>query len=320
MDSSVTPLKKYKNLSLVQTVDFFYPLVDDPYTIGQIAFANVVSDIYAVGVTEIDQIKLIISSCTEFNLIERDVIIKLMIKGFIDSSKLANCCITIGNDLIINPWCIIGGIATSICSRDEIIIPNKSQLGDCLILTKPLGTQLATNSYIWMTHHNDDDDGISISTNWLKIKEKLTRDDITETYKIAVNSMIGLNKIAAELMHKYKCNCSTDITGFGLYGHAKNLIEYQINKELTFLINKLPIIHNVLEISELIGQKYKLLTGYCVETSGGLLISCPNENGEKFCDDFKELTGNNCWIIGNVIKGNNSVEIVKEPEVIVVKM
>lgn len=81
MDSAVIPLGKH-DLSLVQTVDFFYPLLDDPYTMGRIALANVVSDVYAVGVTEIDRVSMILSASTEFNEQETDVVASRIAAGF----------------------------------------------------------------------------------------------------------------------------------------------------------------------------------------------------------------------------------------------
>lgn len=81
MDCAVIPLKR-NGLSLVQTVDFFYPLLDDPYVMGQIALANVVSDVYAVGVTNIDKISLILSASTEFTNKETEVVASRIIAGF----------------------------------------------------------------------------------------------------------------------------------------------------------------------------------------------------------------------------------------------
>ena len=81
MDSAVIPLNKF-GLSLVQTVDFFYPLVDDPYLMGKIALANVVSDVYAVGVTNIDKITMILSASTELTEKECGIVMPMIIKGF----------------------------------------------------------------------------------------------------------------------------------------------------------------------------------------------------------------------------------------------
>lgn len=119
MDSAVIPLRH--GLSLVQSVDFFYPLVDDPYTMGQIAFANMSSDIFATGVTILDKITMVLSSPTEFSEKQRDIVIPLMIKGFSDAAQSIGNNVRMGN-IATNPWCIVGGVATAVCTRDEIIL------------------------------------------------------------------------------------------------------------------------------------------------------------------------------------------------------
>lgn len=121
MDCTVIPCIRHKNLFIVQTIDFFYPLVDDPKDMGRIALANVLSDIYAVGVTTITNLRIIISSSTKFSDQERNIVLPLIIEGFKESAHLANCHLEI-NSASINPWCIIGGIATSICQKEEIIM------------------------------------------------------------------------------------------------------------------------------------------------------------------------------------------------------
>lgn len=124
MDCAVIPLKRHEDYLLVQTVDFFYPMVNDPEVLGRIAIANVLSDIFAVGVTEFDAVELIVSTSTSFSDKERDVIISLIMKGFQNSLKsngFNNTVVRI-KQLKINPWCIVGGIATSVCRKEEIIL------------------------------------------------------------------------------------------------------------------------------------------------------------------------------------------------------
>jgi len=81
MDCSVTPIR-HGNLLLIQTTDFFYPLVDDPYVMGKIACANVLSDLYAMGVTECDNMLMILGVSQKMTEKERDTVIPIMIKGF----------------------------------------------------------------------------------------------------------------------------------------------------------------------------------------------------------------------------------------------
>ncbi len=88
---------------------------------GRIAFANVVSDIYACGVTRIDTVKLVLSIPDEFSDDERNIVVPMMINGFKTAAELSGCGIEIGN-VAVNPWCLIGGVATSICQPNEIVM------------------------------------------------------------------------------------------------------------------------------------------------------------------------------------------------------
>lgn len=292
LDSAIIPLKR-NNLFLVQSVDFFYPLCDDSYLMGLIAFANVVSDIYSCGVVNIDELKITLSLPIDLNEDEQEIVVSGILKGFKESAAVAKCLVSI-ESIGLNPWCVIGGIASSVCTRDEIIMPTKAQPGDVLILTKPLGVQLATNAPIWMEEDSD---------NWKKISEHLTKDDINEAYAKAVKSMTTLNKVAAELMHKFKAHAATDITGFGLLGHAENLLQHQ-ELELDFVIKILPVIRHVKKIAEVLNRHQKLYSGRMVETSGGLLISLPKEHAQDFCKEFEAMSGCECWIIGDVVNGS----------------
>lgn len=297
------PLKH--DLHLVQTVDFFYPLIDDPYMLGRIALANVVSDVYAVGALEIDEIKLVCSAPTEFSDEERDIVVPMIIKGFQDAAAESKSRVKIGS-IALNPWCIIGGIATAVCHKSELIMPYYAQVGDSLVLTKPLGTQLATNAFIWMTEESD---------NWKKLTDKLSKSDIEKTFAIAMESMSRLNKSGAELMHKFKAHAATDVTGFGLFGHADNLAKFQ-KESVDFEIHTLPIVKNVVQIAELLGRSAKLLAGKAVETSGGLLISLPAENAQGFCEEYEAVSGHAAWIVGRVVAGSRTVKMSSNPTII----
>lgn len=307
MDSAVIPLSRHNNLFLVQTVDFFYPLIDDPYMMGKIAFANVVSDIYATGVSAIDKIKMIISAPTNFTDKQRDIVIPLIIKGFKDSA--AEIKTTVDIDWIaVNPWCMIGGIATSICHESEILFPTEAKVHDVLVLTKPLGTQLATNSYIWMKEDSDE---------WKKLQDsgKVTEKDVLEMYQAAVNSMSFLNKTAADLMHKYNGHAATDVTGFGLLGHANNLAMFQ-KEAVSFEIHTLPVITGVIKVAEILGRETKLRAGKAVETSGGLLIAMPKSGVEEYVKEFERLTGFKAFVVGVVVQGDKTAKMNEKVTII----
>ena len=90
-----------------------------------------------------------------------------------------------GGQTVVNPWLIIGGVATSVCTQSEIIIPENAIVGDVLVLTKPLGTQVAVNAHQWI--ENPD--------RWNRIKSVISEDDVRKAYQRAMNSMARLNKI-----------------------------------------------------------------------------------------------------------------------------
>ena len=105
----------------MQTTDFFYPLVDDPYIQGKIACANVLSDLYAMGVSDCDNMLMLLGVSTDMTAKEREVVTSLMIKGFNDLAKEAGTSVN-GGQSVVNPWYIIGGVATSVASSNEFIM------------------------------------------------------------------------------------------------------------------------------------------------------------------------------------------------------
>lgn len=152
LDSSVIPIRN--NLALVQTTDFFYPLIDDPFLMGQIACANVLSDLYAIGVKFCDNMMMILGVPDNMEERERDTVIPLVVEGFKCKAKEAGCRVS-GGDTRISACCIIGGTATSVCEISEIIMPDNAIIGDAIVLTKPLGTQAATMIYTWLDNERD---------------------------------------------------------------------------------------------------------------------------------------------------------------------
>lgn len=303
MDSCVTPLR-HGGLSLVQTTDFFYPLVDDPYMMGKIACANVISDLYAMGVTECDNMLMLLAVSQKMSEKERDVVVPLMMRGFRDCAEEAGTSVN-GGQTVVNPWLTIGGVATTVCQPNEFIMPDNAVVGDVLVLTKPLGTQVAVNAYQWLDQ----------ADKWNRIKLVVSEDDVRKAYQRAMFSMARLNRTAARLMHKYNAHGATDITGFGLLGHANNLARIQKN-EVGFVIHNLPIIAKMAAVSKACGNMFGLLQGHSAETSGGLLIALPREQAAAFCKDIEKQEGYQAWIIGIVEKGSRSARIIDKPRVI----
>lgn len=125
----------------MSTIDFFYPLVLDPYLQGRIGCANVLSDLYAMGISNCDNMLMVLAASLDMDPKHRHIVTQEMLRGFADLAKEAETVIT-GGQTVLNPWPIIGGVAQSVENKGEIIMPENAVVGDKLILTKPLGTQV----------------------------------------------------------------------------------------------------------------------------------------------------------------------------------
>jgi len=286
MDCSVTPLKK--GLFMITTTDFFYPSIDDPYIQGKIGCANVLSDLYSMGVVECDTMLMLLAASNEMPEDCRDIVTKMILRGFNDLANEAGTAVT-GGQTVLNPWPIVGGVATSVVSAEEYIYPVNAIPGDVLVLTKPLGTQIAVNAYQWLNKGQPFD----------RIKDIITIEQVHYAFRVAMDSMSRLNKNGAKLMHKYHAHAATDVTGFGIIGHARNLAQNQ-HAKINFEIHTLPIIKKMREVDEKV-KIWKLLQGFSAETSGGLLIALPESEAQKFCEEIYELDKRPAWIIGRVV-------------------
>ena len=178
-------------------------------------------------------------------------------------------------------------------------------VSDVLVLTKPLGTQVAVNAYQWL----------DIPDRWNKIKLVVSEEDVRKAYARSISSMTRLNRVGAQLMHKYNAHAATDVTGFGLLGHAQNLVRHQKN-DVTFVIHNLPIIAKMSAITKACGNAFGLIQGTSAETSGGLLVALPREQAAAFCKEIFNQEGYQAWIIGIVEKGNKTARIIDKPRII----
>jgi len=297
---------RFPGLAMLQTQEIIYPIIDDPYMLGRIACTALLSNMYAVGVCEIDNILMKLSVSQVMENADRDIILPLMIKGFRDTARRAKTRIT-GGETVINPWCMIGGVATAVCTPAEYNVPDKCTVGDVLVLTKPLGTQIAVNCYNWLKNTNP--------LMWQKVKMVVNEEDVKKSYSRAISVMSRLNLGAAKLMHKYKAHAATSIAGFGVLGHAMALARCQKN-EVSFVIHNLPVIAKMASVAKTRGSMFPLSQGLVSEMSGGLLICLPREQAAAFCKEIEQLEGSQAWIIGIVEKGDRTARIIEKPRVI----
>lgn len=234
---------------------------------------------------------------------EREIVTREMMKGFNDKAKEAGTRVT-GGQTVLNPWPMIGGTAISTLKKEEVIYPNNANEGDIIVLTKPLGTQVIVNAVQWLIDGN---------TKWNKVKEIISEEQLWESYSISEESMCRLNLETAKIMKKYRIGACTDVTGFGIKGHAENLVIAQ-KKSLNIVIEKLPIIRNSDKINNNVFN-FKLIEGYSAETSGGLFIIMNKDDAISFVEDMK---ANNQWvqIIGYTEEGTRQVIIKDNIEII----
>lgn len=146
---------------------------------------------------------------------------------------------------------------------------------------------------------------------WSTIENVVTREDVLTAYRAAELSMARLNRTGARLMRKYNAHAATDVTGFGIKGHAENLVKHQ-SAGVSFRIHTLPIFAHMAEIartSAKAGLDFKLFDGFSAETSGGLLVCLPRDSAEAFCQEMQDIDKVPAWIIGDVIEGSGEVTL-----------
>ena len=288
--------------AVIQTVDFFTPITDDPYMFGQIAAANALSDVYAMGGTPALAMNLL---CVP-NCLSKDTIREIL-RGGHDKAVEAGCVIA-GGHTIQDSEPKYGLCVTGFVHPDHILKNVGAMAGDVLILTKPIGS------------------GIIVTAK----KAELVSD---EDYMAAANYMRRLNKWAGESIQKFGCiHACTDITGFGLGGHA---LEVARGSNVTILIDsaKLPIMDGALEmaemgmvpggayrnadyareyvtISENVDEAYSDII-FDPQTSGGLLVALPESEAAELLSRLRKTDPASC-IVGKVLpKGEKPLIIVK---------
>lgn len=295
-----------RDLALVSTTDFFYPLVDDPYEQGRIGAANVLSDLYAAGVQEVRNGLMILGVSTRMTEEEQNISTTMMIKGFGDAFKEAGASVT-GGQTVLNDVPIIGGTALGLVRGENPYTPRNALPGDILVVTKPLASQILVNVNQYLKNNDE---------KWKKLSQEeklITEDEVLEVYLEGVANMGRLNKQASRVMLKHGATSSTDVTGFGILGHAQNLAEIQI-ENVDYVIDSLPCYRGMAKLDNVV-RDFNIKSGLTPETSGGLLISLPKENVGKFMKDMLKF-GEESWIVGRVEEGHREARLSPSVEIL----
>ncbi len=283
-----------EGMAVLNTLDFFTPMVDEPETQGRIAGSNVTSDIYALAVTKIASV-LTIMAFPENMPAELAV---GMLKGFGDFCREMDAPV-VGGHTIRNPWPIIGGAATGIGDPKKIVYTRGAKVGDRLFLTKPLGIAPAMAAY----RLRKEEEG----REFLK---EVPADLIDAAVAEAVDGMTSSNRPVAEAMQMVPVHAATDVTGFGLKGHAGNMA---MLGKVDIVIDQLAVIKGTPVLADLFG--FPLLTGEAKETAGGMLIAVAKENVDDLLSELDKRKVRH-WEVGHVAKGNGKVLVPKSVKVV----
>lgn len=279
--------------ALVQTVDVFSPIVDDPHTFGRIAAANSLSDVYAMGAKALTALSIV-----GFPIDELDgSALAEMLAGGAEVLEQAGCAL-IGGHSINDPEPKMGFAVTGVVHPDSAVLRGAARDGDLLVLTKPLGTGIVA------------------------FADQISRVSDADLAEITA-SMVRLNRKASELMVAHRAHACTDVTGFGLAGH---LIEMARVSGLVAEIGleNLPIFDaarkcladqiysGAVERNEEYSMAWVLTHDdvsrsvlpiiYDAQTSGGLLIALPPDRASAFMDDLREAGEPEAFVIGYVRK------------------
>ena len=280
------------DLAIVQTVDFFTPIVDDPYDFGAIAAANALSDIYAMGAKPLTALNLV-----AFPKDGPLDVLALIVRGGADKAMEAGVSI-IGGHSIDDREPKYGMAVTGTVHPDKITLKGGAKSGDKLVLTKPLGTGIISTA----------------------IKAGRALEEMIE---VATRNMKTLNKNAADAMVEAGCRGATDITGFGLLGHLHEMLHTSgVSARLN--LSSVPFIPGVRELVKFsvpggtrtnlrfvsdkvvwakgITEDEKLMLADA-QTSGGLLIAVPRDKLDTLLNGLTARGVLTKEVIGEVIEG-----------------
>lgn len=269
-----------EDLAIIQTVDYFTPIVDDPYDYGAIAVANALSDVYAMGAKPLFALNVVGFHSRGMPL---EILISMM-KGGGDKAREAGVDI-IGGHTIDDKEPKYGLSVTGVIKPGDVVYNSTAQVGDVLFLTKPLG--------------------IGILTTGIK------RGTVSEAaIARGVEVMGALNKGASEAMVKVGVNACTDVTGYGLLGHlgemtqgsgvgariharavpvmqaARDLIDADLNAVPGGSKNNLSFVNSFVNFDPGITEAERLMLADA-QTSGGLLISCAPEKADELESELR---------------------------------
>lgn len=289
-----------EDLALVQTVDFFPPIVDDPYDFGRIAVSNSLSDVYAMGGVPICALNIVAFPIRCLG----PEILKEILQGGVATLREADVPL-IGGHSIEDEEIKYGLAVTGTVHPGKIIRNNTLKAGDALVLTKPIGTGVIATA----------------------LKAQMAEEEHNQAM---IQSMCTLNKNASQIMSRFEVHACTDITGFGLLGHTREMVNGS-GCMVRIYSQKIPLLEGALKYAQtglVPGGAYRnkefikdIVTGIesivpelqdllvDPQTSGGLLISLPPDQAVQFLKNLSDQQDLPAAIIGEVLAGPEKIQI-----------
>lgn len=289
-------------LALVQTVDFFPPLVDDPFVFGQIAAANSLSDIYAMNARPLTALNIVGFPDDELPL---SILVEIL-RGAADRVNLAGA-VTVGGHSVRDSEIKFGLSVTGVAAPGEVLTNSGAKPGDLLVLTKPLGTGFVTTA-------------------------SKRNECPPEVLRRAIAGMIELNAKGRDALRAAGgAHAVTDVTGFGLAGHAAEMAD---GSGLTIEIDlkSLPIIEGALPLAsprfftrasqtnrEFLADRLRIDDGvdsrlvefaFDAQTSGGLLIALPKDRAGRLVEELQDRQARAAAIVGRVVERLEGTAVV----------
>ncbi len=284
------------DLAVVENIDVFTPIHDDPFIQGQIVACNATNDVFAMGVTDIVSLQAFLAFPQDM---PQEIVVGIL-KGMNDFMVRFGVSIT-GGQTITNPCPVIGGVCLGVAHPRHLVYSTGARPGDAVLLTKPLGIQPAMRSYRDLQDEKRD-----------ALLDHFDEQELRRMQDIAVRVMTTSNLEVAKAMREVGVHAATDVTGFGLLGHATNVA---VLSNVDILIDKMPVISGTLDLARFFG--HRLAEGYGAETAGGMLVFLPPERVDGFisilaADDLP------CWPIGRVISAREqpSAQLTSDVEYI----
>lgn len=290
------------DLAVVQTIDFLTPIVDDPYTFGQIAAANAMSDVYAMGGRPVTAMNIVAFPISEMDI----AVLREILAGGLDKMNEAGVTL-VGGHSVEDPELKYGLSVTGVVHPDEVVTNAGARAGDRIVLTKPVGTGIVNTA----------------------MKAGLAGAEAIDRAQLV---MAVLNRAASEAMIAVGVHACTDVTGFGLVGHLCEMID-GLGLGIVIEAAELPVLPGALEYAGMglvpagahRNRKFRepmvALEGtasnelidvlHDPQTSGGLLISVSAERVDLLLEGLLEKGVTDAAVIGEVVEDRKGALVIR---------